>query len=443
MTIFINGGSTTKYFNGYNSFQQPSAYATQYTNTTGGTTTINTIKDTAITTVATAGSIVNNIITCSDPILSVTNNTSNLNTITSFTIGSYSFNSNTIAGGLSKVTINTSRGNLQLPYWSLIPTATYYTLWASSYGTNSLTKKFNDLVLTATAGRTIADPSFLNVYSSGYTLNSNLYTKNIIDVSPFTDNGYSFGACLVTPRHVIGCAHASIAVGQTITFTDMNGGTQTKTVKAISYGLGVNIDLTVGYLDSAIDTTKITPYSVLPEDATTAIKVPMGTVSNNVYGNVKQGIYGFFAKKRYPLGGGDNIRQMQLGCLTSICGNSDTPAWFGNPGIKTPYTNYILNTNDIRYTYANPYNLWSSSLADGDSGSPTFLPTGLTTATGTPLTLYLGSQSTGAIASAVSAVIPQVNAAMNAIKDAGDTTTYALDQINISQSSWWNSFTSY
>jgi hypothetical protein len=82
-------------------------------------------------------------------------------------------------------------------------------------------------------------------------------------------------------------------------------------------------------------------------------------------------------------------------------------------------------------------------MADGDSGSPTFLPTGLTTATGTPLTLLLGVQSTVAVSAAISYYIPQINTAMNAIKDPGDTTTYALDVISTSQSSWWNGFTTY
>ena len=39
--------------------------------------------------------------------------------------------------------------------------------------------------------------------------------------------------------------------------------------------------------------------------------------------------------------------------------------------------------------------------------------------------------------------ITEINSGMNVLKSGGDTTVYALDQINISQSAWWNSFTSY
>jgi hypothetical protein len=128
-----------------------------------------------------------------------------------------------------------------------------------------------------------------------------------------------------------------------------------------------------------------------------------------------------------------------LGVIKNTEGSLTTPDTSGGAGVSSPPSNRITQTSDVRY----PYTSWCSNIAGGDSGSPTFLPTGLTTATGTPLTLLLGVQSTPAVAASISYYIPQINTAMNAIKDAGDTTTYALDVISTSQSSWWNSFTTY
>jgi hypothetical protein len=278
----------------------------------------------------------------------------------------------------------------------------------------------------------------MNVYSSGNTLNTNLYTKSIIDLSGFAELVGS--VCLVTPRHITSCAHSHPIVGNVVTFRDKNGTSQTKTIIAESNVSGPG-DIWVGYLDSAV--TGITPYSVLPANVTTITKIPLASQSNNAYGLLPMGIYGFTVKKRNVFGGQDNTRQMQLGRVGNITGGLDSPTCYtGGAGVLTQggwnlSYNWISSVKDLRYTYLQ----WFTTLTGGDSGSPTFLPTGLTTSTGTPLTILLGHASTAGTSSSLSYYITEINTTMNAL--AGTANTYALDQINVSQSAWWNSFITY
>jgi hypothetical protein len=134
---------------------------------------------------------------------------------------------------------------------------------------------------------------------------------------------------------------------------------------------------------------------------------------------------------------------MQLSVGTSI---TPTGAMIG--GVTNPFT---YSNNDLRYTLTTN---WRPTFKDvGDSGSPWLLPTGLTTATGTPLTILIGATYVGI--ENVASYGARINIIMNAIKDAGDTTVYAIDDISTSTKSitdngtattgaaWWNSLPSY
>jgi len=445
MTININGGSTTTYFQGWDSFLNPSAYSTQYTTTSGGSTSTATVKDASITTTTTASATVNNTIYCNYPITSVTNNTSSICSTSAFVPNVTSFNVTTLTNGFGSIVLNTDNGALASTF-SCSVTGNFSSAYLAGYTTGSLAKAINTLIVNAVGSNTTPAASFMNVYSSGYTRNTNLYTKNIIDLSPFTDNGYGYSCSLISPRHIVFPTHAQISVGTNITFTRADGTTTTKQVTVSTRNINgtTNSDIGVGYLDSAV--TGITPYSVLPANATATLKLPLSSESTGAYNPLPQGIYGFVCKVRYPFGypippnaSDVKVRQMMLGVITNTEGSLTSPDTSGGAGVSSPPVNRITETNDVRYPYTN----WCSNMADGDSGSPTFLPTGLTTATGTPLTLLLGVQSTVAVSAAISYYIPQINTAMNAIKDPGDTTTYALDVISTSQSSWWNGFTTY
>jgi hypothetical protein len=439
MSYTITGGSTTQYISGYNAISNPSSYTTTYTTTTGGSTTTSTIKDASLTTTVTPTATVNNIIYCNYPITSITNNTTSVCNTSAFVANVTSFNVTTLTTGIGQIVLNTSYGALSSNFNCSVNSSYTYS-YLGSYTTSSLAKAINTLIVNAVGSNTTPAASFMNVYSSGNTLNTNLYTKNIIDLSPWTDNGYGFSCSLISPRHIVYPTHAQISVGTNITFTRADGTTTTKQVTVATRNINgtTNSDIGVGYLDSAV--TGITPYSVLPANATATLKLPLSSESTGAYGTLPQGIYGFVCKVRYPFGYGDvRVRQMMLGVIKNTEGSLTTPDTSNGAGVSSPTANRITRTSDVRYPYTN----WCSNMADGDSGSPTFLPTGLTTATGTPLTLLLGVQSTTAVSAAISYYIPQINTAMNAIKAVGDTTTYALDVISTSQSSWWNSFTSY
>ena len=432
MTITINGGSTTNYWQGWNTFQNPTAFATQYTSTSGGTTIVSAVKDASKTELTTLNALVNNTVNCTYSIISYTNLTPTICDISTFP------NVVSLQDGMGKVNLATANGALQIQLNCNVDT-TVATAYLSNYTNGSLAKSINTLVLAAVNSNLAPASSFMNLYSSGNILNTNLYTNNNIDLSPYAQLVGS--VCLVTSRHITSCDHWHPSVGTSVTFRDKNGVEQTKTITAIS-NAGNASDIWIGYLDSAV--TGITPYSVLPVNDTATTKIPLASQNTNAYTPMPQGIYGFTAKQRNPFGGGDYIRQMQLGVIGNIAGSMDSRTCYSGAGVLTQQgTNYvypqITNTSDVRYPYKN----WFTFVTGGDSGSPTFLPTGLTTATGTPLTILLGHQSTAGTSSSLAYYATQINTAMNAMKAGGDTTVYALDDISVSQSAWWNTFTTY
>ena len=432
MPITINGGSTTNYWQGWGTFQNPSAFATQYTSTSGGTTVVSTVKDVSKSEITTLNAAINNTVFSNYPILSFTNLSPTICDTSAFP------NVVSLQTGVSKVNLLTGNGALQIQL-NCNTNATDATAYLSNYTNGSLAKSINTLVLSAVGANTAPAASFMNLYLSGNTLNINLYTKNIIDLSPFAQ--LSGSVCLVSPRHITSCDHWHPSVGNQVTFRDKDGVAQTKTITAIS-NAGNASDIWIGYLDSAV--TGITPYSVLPPNATTTVKLPLASQNTNAYTPMPQGVYGFVAKQRNPFGGGDYIRQMQLGVIGNIAGSMNSITCYNGAGVLTQQGTkaaypQITNTSDLRY----PYKDWFTLVTGGDSGSPTFLPTGLTTATGTPLTILLGHQSTASTSSSLSYYATQINTAMNAMKAGGDTTVYALDVINVSQSAWWNTFTTY
>ena len=435
-TITINGGSTSKYFKGWDSFKNPTTYSIPYITANSQFTGSTIIKDVTSLSYSAANSVVNNKVYCNLPITGFTNETPSICDATNFP------NVTTLQNGVGKINLTTPNGNLQCKFDCSL-SITFSEKYVSEYGTGSLAKKINDLVLSAVGNNTTPSASFMNLYSGGSNLNPNLYTKNIIDLSPFAELVGS--VCLVTPRHITSCDHSHPVVGNTVTFRDNNGVAQTKTITAISSTSAGASDIWIGYLDSAV--TGITPYSILPPNATTATKIPLASENTGAYGSLPMGIYGFVAKQRNVFGGQDYTRQMQLGRVGNICGsltsqtcNSGGAGVLSQNGSST--TNgypWISSSNDLRY----PYQYWYTSLTGGDSGSPAFLPTGLSTSTGTPLTILLGHASTSGSFSSLSYYASQVNTAMNVMKDVGDTTVYALDDISVSQSAWWNSFTTY
>jgi len=435
MPITINGGSTTTYWEGWDSFQNPVATATPFTTTSGGTTTTSTIKDVTKVETTTLNAVVNNTVTAVPPVTGFTNLTPTICNTANFP------NVVSLQDGAGKVNLTTANGDLQIALVCNTDVVSFGNAYVSAYTNGSLTKAINTLVLSAVGANPAPSASFMNVFSVGNTLNTNLYTKNIIDLSPWTQNGYGPSCALISPRHITFATHTSPQVNSQITFTRADGSTTTKTITVVARNINglVNSDVGIGYLDSAV--TGITPYSVLPSNATTATKIPLASQDTGAYSILPLGIYGFTAKQRYPFGGGDYIRQMQLGIISNISGSLGPTDCNGAAGVRTQQNSAItaITVNDLRYPYKN----WFTLVANGDSGSATFLPTGLTTATGTPLTLLLGNQSTAGTATSLSYYITEINTAMNAIKSVGDATVYALDQINVSQSAWWNSFTSY
>ena len=452
MAITINGGTRTKYFKGWDSLKNPTANTTTYVATSGGTTTVASLKDMSISTLSPVKSLVNNTISANKTITSIVNNTPTICDATAFP------NVVSLATGIGRLTLNTVNGALSLRFKCSSTNTVAGSTYLSGYTNGSLADIINKLVLGAIAGRT-PTTGIVNVYSSGKIPNPNIYTKNIIDLSAFSDNGltYTNGTVLLSPRHIMCSAHAQFSDGSVHTYTDKNGNTHTRTVVRNIRGLGTACDFALGYLDAPI--TEITPYSVLPEDSVLKTKLP-GATSLPV--SVTSGIPGFLVKQRWALGvnGADqSIRQVHVGVNQYLGG---TLSMNGIPSLAGPafyhagyfpYVSFSLPANDIRNFYRG---LWCTKGDNGDSGSPALLPTGLTTDTGTPLTICLGQTSTQIHGAALNALIPFINSSMNSIKDVGDTTVYAVDVVNTSTkvcykpdgtpttlSEWWNSLPSY
>jgi hypothetical protein len=444
--MYLIGGDNAPYCQGYEPYQSPTATATSYVIKNGGIFENFVINECKVNGISGSYSVSYNDIYCSQPVVNLINLSPQICDITNYP------NVVSIETGQAGLLITTAKDSLLLKIDCFVKTVPPVPNYVYEYEENSLAKVMSDLIINAVGNRTTPEPSFMNLYSSGSTPNQNLYTKNIIDISPFTDNGYASGTCLISPRHILFATHTAPLVNSYITFTRADGTTTTKQIIYVGRDVGgVGTDVGVGYLDSAVE--GITPYSVLPQYDICKTKIPLGTNPieyNDIYGTLPIGIYGFYAKKRYPFGGGDNIRQMQLGNYSQIVGNpTSSPP---RAAVITPPFNKgtITNINDIRYAY----NLWSTTVAQGDSGAPGFLPTGLKTTTKTPLTILLGQTLLGV--ASISYCIPQVNAGMNAMKSPSDTTIYALDVANTSTklcytqdgfattlSTWWNSFNSY
>ena len=434
-TYTINGGSTTKYIQGWNQYRNPYVYTTNYV-AANGATVPHTLNE-AIYNVILSGSnaILHTVIYCNQEIQGYTNNTPTICDTTNFP------DISSIQNGIGSVTINTENGPINVPF---VCSTSYGggSGYLTAYASGSMAKALHDLVVGAVGSRTTPDPSFMNVNQpfNDFILNTNQYTKDIIDLTPMTvhvpgvyPNNFGWPIMLISPRHVVSATHVYAAQpGSVHIFRDKNGNEQTVTVlsKTELYG-----DVTISYLDQVV--TGITPYSILPNKATTRTKLPIASVVKNTpiapldnpYHPLRACIYGFYVKQRVPFGGGDWIRQVQLGVTNNI-----SPLLGEQVYSPQPYLT-ITNTNDIRY----PYSGWNTQTLVGDSGSPMFLPTGLTTATGTPLTIYLGTEHPEICS--LSFQINEVNTAMNTM--AGTSGVYALDEINVSQSAWWNSFNTY
>ena len=432
MAFTVTGGATSTYVNGNTSAQNPLPSITEVPVVVGGVTGTNILNEAIRYGTSPKTTTINHTISCSQQITGFTNNSPSICDISNFPLATY------VNTGLGSVTLKTNSDSVLATFTSTLPVTVSGNYYLTGYVQNSLANTINSLIIQAVAGRTTPDPSFMNVYTSGtYTFNPNLYTKNIIDLSPFTDNGYYYGCCLISPRHVTAPTHANISVGQVITFNRPDGTTTTKTVTNVLRDVGgAGSDIGLGYLDSEV--TGITPYSVLPPYAKTVTKLPLGSyyfsgsTNSTPYDPLKVGILGFWAKLRNAFGGGD-ARQMQLGICMNLVGSPP------NANVFNPSGNAVANNSDVRY----PYSTWWTTVGVGDSGSPVLIPTGLRTATGTPLTILSGHTYMPSTGPAYAYFVQDINAAMNAMKDPNDILNYALDDISVSHKTWWDSFNSY
>jgi hypothetical protein len=324
---------------------------------------------------------------------------------------------------------------------SIVAGAKTITPVITSFAPGSFSKLLYDLAAGAVAGKTPS--TTICDHIAGGVINTSLYTSSIIDASAFSMQGGTRIGSLISPRHAVICNHTHGTAGDTLNF---NGTTYT-----ISAYTAIAGDIGVYTLSTAV--TGVTPYSVLPPVATTQVKLPSNSSTTNAiapYNYVNylistwcKSIPGFIIKTKMPLGSADvDRRQVQLCPVDTISSNRTytanddgiyTTAWsLVNMYVGSSPVFSVAQPTDIRHKFVS----WYNQIANGDSGSPLLIPTGLTNASGKPKTIIIGTTNTVNNISNISHYITEINAVMSSLG-------YSLDVISTSEASWWNSFNNY
>lgn len=318
-----------------------------------------------------------------------------------------------LASGLAQVDAVTSKGTRRWEQLVLASQATVSVPQFQGYVAGSLARHITDQMLALIAGKTASDAT-RNVYSHNlYGINAvNINGDNqapdavrnasnfaaAIDLSGMTVGTYYAGifpCALISPRHVIRADHVS-SQGRCV-WLGTNGQFYTATVKS-SQNIGG--DINIGYLDTPVPAA-VKPFKVLPSNYTTYLP------STQV--------------QRIPLlskgwTAGDKLRVIEYWIRTT------------NPFLSSA-PSIALDTQSVPIA-GSPFESWFSPIISGDSSSPQW-------AVINGEAVLMGSLWNVTGCSHYGDYVPQIEAAMNAIKDAGDATVYALSHPDLS------AFTSY
>lgn len=281
------------------------------------------------------------------------------------------------------------------------------------YSTGSLAKHINDNVLNLISGKNFNDLSRpADAYKNG-TRNPDAFCASL-DFSGVQWMAGQGKITLISKRHGITCnhSHGAIEPGVQVTFRDATG-TQSQTVTVVrSQSVQGSKDLYIGYFDQ--DITVATPYKVLP----TNIQNRLPSNSNN--GVVIPSI--MFQTRYFPEDGISNY---------SINGVYNLDEAQPEAGVIEHGT-LVYNKTNNTYSGTDPLYQWSSPLVGGDSGSPMFLPIKENNTGETKLVLIGVTYYGNFYGDNLSLIVPKLNNIMNSMKNPGDTFSYSMGVIGLS-----------
>lgn len=172
-------------------------------------------------------------------------------------------------------------------------------------------------------------------------------------------HGITGGPVLISPIHILTCAHTYLAIGTEVKFVKSDNTVITRTVvntwRASSSFVGAYNDISVSLLDEEVP-SEIGYFKVLPSDLTDYMPQPEGYLA-------------------LPAVEINRLRVSGIECITTLGEDPDTLA----EGRSLSYTDINFTTSwvtAITYnlnSYAYLYNQWEVQQGGGDSGNPMFL----------------------------------------------------------------------
>jgi hypothetical protein len=304
------------------------------------------------------------------------------------------------ANGIAKVDVVTGIGTRR---WEQLMLANQTAVSApqfQGYVAGSLAKHIVDQMAALISGKVPSDDTLNTFASNRYGINAvNINGDNQAPDAVWNPNNFAaaidltgmtvgtfyggiFPAALVSPRHVIRAKHVS-SQGKCV-WKGTDGNFYSANIVRSQALTG---DICVGYLDAAIPAT-VKPFKVLPSNYASYLP----SVS-------KQALPAL--SKRYS--GGDKLRILEFWIMQ-------------NQGIYS--STFAVNTNSVPVA-GSQFAPWFSPIIDGDSSSPQWF-----VINGEAVILNCLWNPSGG--THYGDYVPQIEAAMNALKDAGDGTTYSL-----------------
>lgn len=240
---------------------------------------------------------------------------------------------------------------------------------------------------------------------------------NLTAFSAMTQNGSAFPVSLISPRHVVSASHTGFArVGARVVFVGSNGVLYSANVVR-SQAVSSVSDATVSYLDAAINAA-VTPVSILPAFST---KLPYVAGNFRRFTNYQPTLRAFVRLVQRGLG----ERTAWMG-LRSFLSGTFFDNQYATVGAASAFGQGEAAPPDGAVNQGDNWvpTSWLDYVAGGDSGGQVFTQVNSTT-------VLLSQFWTRFVGGLMSGNKTALDAAMNATKDGGDLTVYAMNEVSL------------
>lgn len=286
-----------------------------------------------------------------------------------------------------------------------------------NYKAGTLAAHINDVVRGVYAGQ--PDPSLASLHIHEWDRRhwrANRIAPNI-DMSwqsVDANDGSAFPCSLISPRHALCAAHAGFGVGRQYVFMTPGGSLIYPTVVRKWQQWGS--DLGMLYFD--IPVTGCTLAKLAPDiRQKTSLDRIVGGVGSTLVGYKIPALITLFKDYFIPqeIYGGRKLMAVCMDSTLSWAKPDDALLYRFTPGVRDGQTT----------------NLDKAGIREGDSGSAVFFPV-IEPGKTTPSIVLMSACHGRYSGPNYSASVTEINAAMNSIKDAGDTTVYSVQQADLS-----------